>query len=590
MRSGLAFLGGPRSWSCSATTVLLGCASPLLACGDDATGAIETGDASSSSGMPATGSSTEAPSPDSTGSSTGSTGEGSTGTGTTIAADSSTGPAPVCGDGLIEGAETCDGEALDGQTCETQGFSSGRLACAADCSGFDTGGCAAPVCGNGLVEGAEACDGGDLGGASCRSEGFDNGTLACAPDCSAFNTGGCGMCGNFIVEAGEACDSPLLFGQTCLTLGFDSGQLACMVDCLAFDTSGCGTCGNLVIDGAEPCDGSDLAGQTCASLGRGFDSGQLQCNATCTALVTSGCGTCGNLVIDGAEPCDGALLGGQSCASQGYDSGLLACLPDCTGLDTSGCGTCGNGAVDGSEACDGDQLGGHTCASLGLGGGTLSCSAACGFDTSGCDVVGASFGTDGFYQGLVIEPPLTTCDEISGTGVATGLGNNAYVIVPLGFSFVFYGTPFTEVAISSNGTLYFGADATLGLTNSCMPGNTPYVVDDHIIAAFWDDLDPAAAGEVYHQTLGAPGDQRFVVQWDAPNFGGSVVDLMRIQAVLHQSGTIDVCYVDTINAGNPGDEGAEATAGIQRDPAVALQHSCNTPALTSGRQLVYVPL
>jgi hypothetical protein len=48
--------------------------------------------------------------------------------------------------------------------------------------------------------------------------------------------------------------------------------------------------------------------------------------------------------------------------------------------------------------------------------------------------------------------------------------------------------------------------------------------------------------------------------------------------------------VDTINAGNSGDAGAEATAGIQRDPAVALQHSCNAPALTDGRQLAYVPL
>jgi hypothetical protein len=189
----------------------------------------------------------------------------------------------------------------------------------------------------------------------------------------------------------------------------------------------------------------------------------------------------------------------------------------------------------------------------------------------------------------VIEPPVLSCDEISGTGTATGLDNNAYVIVPLGFSFELYGTPFTEVAISSNGTLYFGADESLGLTNSCMPGNTPYVVDDHIIAAFWDDLDPAAAGEVYHQVLGGPGDQRFVVQWDVPNFGGDVVDLMRIQTVLHESGNIDVCYVDTINAGNAGDSGAEATAGLQRDPAVGLQHSCNAPELVSGRQLVYVP-
>lgn len=75
-----------------------------------------------------------------------------------------------------------------------------------------------------------------------------------------------------------------------------------------------------------------------------------------------------------------------------------------------------------------------------------------------------------------------------------------------------------------------------------------------------------------------------------PNFGGSVVDLMRIQAVLHESGNIEVCYVDTINAGNAGDSGAEATAGLQRDIAVGLPYSCNAPELTDGRQLLYVPV
>jgi hypothetical protein len=51
-------------------------------------------------------------------------------------------PAPaVCGDGVIESGETCDGSNLGSATCESLGDPSGTLVCKADCSGFDTTGC-----------------------------------------------------------------------------------------------------------------------------------------------------------------------------------------------------------------------------------------------------------------------------------------------------------------------------------------------------------------------------------------------------------------------------------------------------------------
>ena len=42
----------------------------------------------------------------------------------------------------------------------------------------------APVCGNGVREGTESCDGSDLGGQTCQSRGWDAGTLACNSDCT----------------------------------------------------------------------------------------------------------------------------------------------------------------------------------------------------------------------------------------------------------------------------------------------------------------------------------------------------------------------------------------------------------------------
>ena len=41
------------------------------------------------------------------------------------------GYAGSCGDGLIDGNESCDGSALGGETCEGLGFASGELGCTA---------------------------------------------------------------------------------------------------------------------------------------------------------------------------------------------------------------------------------------------------------------------------------------------------------------------------------------------------------------------------------------------------------------------------------------------------------------------------
>lgn len=50
---------------------------------------------------------------------------------------------PVCPNDKAEGNEVCDGTDLKGQSCNTQGFASGDLACNADCMGFDTSNCVA---------------------------------------------------------------------------------------------------------------------------------------------------------------------------------------------------------------------------------------------------------------------------------------------------------------------------------------------------------------------------------------------------------------------------------------------------------------
>jgi hypothetical protein len=87
-----------------------------------------------------------------------------------------TGPCPEptgCGDGVRNGAEVCDGSDLDGETCTSQGFTDGALACNGTCDGFDTSTCS--LCGNTVCE---LFGGG--GGEDC---------LSCSIDCNSVQGG-----------------------------------------------------------------------------------------------------------------------------------------------------------------------------------------------------------------------------------------------------------------------------------------------------------------------------------------------------------------------------------------------------------------
>ncbi|MEM9452630.1 MAG: lamin tail domain-containing protein [Myxococcota bacterium] len=316
-----------------------------------------------------------------------SSGEGSTSVPSVASSESSTSDIImiVCGDGLVQGNEDCDGDDLNGEDCESLGYPGGRLLCADDCS-FDEASC--ERCGNGMVDEGEQCDLEQFGGLSCQTKvvggGFDNGELICLPNCT-IDTSGCGICGNGTIEPAEACDSDNLVGQDCPSQGFGGGILGCATDCLAFDTTNCESCGNDVIEGDEVCDGVELDGQDCASLGQGFVGGVLGCSADCGSFDTSGCNFCGNDVIDGDESCDGFDLDGETCESQGFYTGTLACGGDCE-FDLSGCTNCGNDYVDPGEDCEGTIPLGDNCLTLNVGytGGDLGCSPSCVYDESNC--------------------------------------------------------------------------------------------------------------------------------------------------------------------------------------------------------------
>ncbi len=247
--------------------------------------------------------------------------------------ETTTGPV-LCGNAALDDGEACDGDIFNGQTCMSEGFDDGVLACAPDCT-LDTSGCTLNTCGNGAVDDGESCDGDDLFGEDCMTQGFSGGTLLCAANCGGFDTTGCFACGNDVIDGTDVCDGIDLAGADCVSQGFISGELACAVDCSAYDTTMCLSCGNDVIDGTDVCDGPDLANQTCVS--QGFISGELACAVDCSAFDSTNCETCGNNVIDAPEVCDIADFGAASCADQGLEFGFLCCGLGCDAVTTDNC-------------------------------------------------------------------------------------------------------------------------------------------------------------------------------------------------------------------------------------------------------------
>ena len=206
----------------------------------------------------------------------------------------------VCGDGTVcPAGATCDetnhrclaanaiaacAGSVDGASCKVAG---------ADGS-CQLGACIAFVCGDGVRNGGEDCDGADLGGKDCTAVGFSEAQgLACHGDCT-FDTSGCvGRCGDGVRDGIEDCDGADLGGATCTTFGLHDPLagtgLRCSADC-TFDQTGCdGTCGDHILNGPEVCDGAPPAG-TC--LGDGFEAGGLVCTAGCAAS-TAACGRFG---------------------------------------------------------------------------------------------------------------------------------------------------------------------------------------------------------------------------------------------------------------------------------------------------------
>jgi|GEM_PF-6138084 len=197
----------------------------------------------------------------------------------------------------------------------------------------------------------------------------------------------------------------------------------------------------------------------------------------------------------------------------------------------------------------------------------------------------------------VYEVKQTSCDAaiVVPTPTSVTLTDDAVTAnIPIGFSFNFFGTAYTDCRIHSNGIVSFGGQTYTGFSAVTIPNGV--AAPNNYIAGFYTDIDPSCGGTITYKMIGIAPNRQFVVTYtDIEPYYGScaapAADAVSFQIVLEETTNlvriITIKVPSTFVAGFSANRVANATQGVESgDGSVAFTtpgrnwQVWNNPALT----------
>ncbi len=161
-------------------------------------------------------------------------------------------------------------------------------------------------------------------------------------------------------------------------------------------------------------------------------------------------------------------------------------------------------------------------------------------------------------------------------------GDDVGTTVAMPFPVPFYGTNYSSVFITTNGSASFvGTNATQ--VNGSIPSTaTPNAA----LYPLWDDLFVDSLSGIFTGVVGASPNRKFVIEWRNIRSFFDTSQRLSFTAEIGEDGSVVYRYKDV--AGASFEAGSSATIGIENATGtVALQYSMNEAVLTDGTAIAF---
>lgn len=175
-------------------------------------------------------------------------------------------------------------------------------------------------------------------------------------------------------------------------------------------------------------------------------------------------------------------------------------------------------------------------------------------------------------------------ETIQGTRLNAKDESIHWIRIPFAIKFSGDAQGFTDLFVSSNGTISFTHRSNPGQDNQRLPTTAL----DTLVAPFWDDLAPSKTdSDIYVQVVGQAPTRKLVVEWwKMKNFRSTDVGTFQV-VFFENSADIRFNYADT-NLGSPlFNNGASATVGVQSTKTEAELYSFKTNSLRSQSSILF---